>query len=395
MHPIILLKKNEDKRLRLGHLWVFSNEIQSINGTLAMGDLVEVQTSTGKYIGTGFYHPASLIAVRIISFSDRAREMPELNRRFFLERISSALALRKKIYPESETFRLVHGESDFLPGLIIDKYNDYLTIQTLSFGLDKHLPLICDVLEESLHPKGIAERNDVHLRTYEGLPEKKGTLRGTIEPVVISEDGVKFNVNLLEGQKTGFFLDQRKNRRLIRTYAKNARVLDCFCNDGGFALHAASAGAAEIDAVEISETAVHRAQANLQLNGFHIPVRFHAEDAFRYLKIALHEGKHFDLINLDPPSFTKNKKSVPMAKQGYKELHTNAFRLLQSGGILSTASCSHHVFEETFLEIINESAREAGKLITMSEWRGAAPDHPVLPAMPETKYLKFGIFCVL
>jgi 23S rRNA (cytosine1962-C5)-methyltransferase len=321
--------------------------------------------------------------------------MQDLNAKFFQKRISAALALRKKIYPDSETFRLVHGESDFLPGLIIDKYNDYFSIQTLSFGLDKHLSLICDTLEELFHPKGIIERNDVQLRSYEGLPEKKGILRGTAEPVIISEDGVKFNVDLLEGQKTGFFLDQRENRRSIRTYARNARVLDCFCNDGGFALHAASAGASEINAVEISEPTIERAKANAQLNGFSSPIRFHAKDVFQYLRIALHEEKQFDVINLDPPSFTKNKKSVHTAKQGYKELHTNAFRLLPRGGILATSSCSHHIYEPTFLEIINESAREAGKLITMMEWRSAAPDHPILPAMPETKYLKFGIFCVL
>lgn len=393
MHPTVTLKKNEDKRLRQGHLWVFSNEIQSISGEPKTGDLVEVQTSAGKYVGTGFYHPGSLIAARITSFSDLARELPELDHNFFHERISAALSLRRKIYPDSETYRLVHGESDFLPGLIVDKFNDYLSLQTLSYGLDKHLALICDVLDELLHPKGIVERNDVHLRSYEGLPEKKGVLRGSVEPVIISENGVKFTVDLLEGQKTGFFLDQRENRRSIRAYAKNARVLDCFCNDGGFALHAASAGASEIDAVEISQPAIERAKANARLNGADSTIRFHAEDAFRYLKIAVHEGRHFDVINLDPPSFAKNKKQVHAAKQGYKEIHTNAFRLLQSGGILLTASCSHHIFEETFLEIINESAREAGKLISMLEWRGAAPDHPVLPAMPETKYLKFGVFC--
>ncbi|MFI5251201.1 MAG: class I SAM-dependent rRNA methyltransferase [Bacteroidota bacterium] len=395
MHPIITLKKNEDKRIRRGHLWAFSNEIQTIENKPEAGCLVELQTSTGKYLGTGLYHPGSLIAVRIISFSDQARELQDLDRRYFTELISAAFALRKKIYPDSETFRVVHGESDFLPGLIVDKYNEYLSVQTLSLGMDKRLPAICDALEDLFHPKGIVERNDAHSRTYEGLLEKKGILRGSIEPVTINEDGVQFTIDLLEGQKTGFFLDQRENRRSIRSYANNARVLDCFCNYGGFAFHAAAAGATSIDAVEISEHTVDHARANAQLNGFDSKIVFHAEDVFRYLKIAVQEGKRYDLINLDPPSFTQNKKSVPPARQGYKELHTNAFRLLSHGGILSTSSCSHHIFEETFLEIIAESAREAGKNITMLTWRGAAPDHPVLPAMPETKYLKFGIFCVL
>ena len=394
MHPFLTLKKNEDSRIRSGHLWVFSNEIQTMQGEPKVGDIVEVRTHAGKYVGMGFYHPGSLIAVRIISYSDRDREMPSLGKKYFHDRLSSSLAIRKKIYPESESFRLVHGESDFLPGLIIDKFGDYLSLQTLSFGMDMHLSLICDVLEDLLHPKGIVERNDVHLREYEGLPEKKGVLRGAVEPVVISEYGVKFTVDLLEGQKTGFFLDQRENRHSIHPYSKGARVLDCFCNDGGFALHASSAGAKEVDAVDISAPTLARARANDTLNAFKSEIRFHADDVFRYLSSAVKEDKQYDLVILDPPSFTKNKKSVPAAKQGYKEIHTNAFRLLSHGGILATASCSHHIFEDTFFDIVNESAREAGKLITMLERRGAAPDHPVIPAMPETKYLKFGIFCV-
>lgn len=395
MHPFITLKKNEDKRVRSGHLWVFSNEIQSVNGEPKAGDLVEVRTNAGKYAGMGLYHPGSLIAVRIISYSDLAREWPDLDKKFFHDRFSASLALRKKIYPDFESFRLVHGESDFLPGLIVDKYNEYLSVQALSFGMDRRLPLICDALEDVLQPKGIVERNDVHLREYEGLPERKGILRGTVEPVIISEYGVKFRVDVLEGQKTGFFLDQRENRRAAAAFAKGARVLDCFCNDGGFALHASNAAAKEVDAVEISKPTLDRARQNAAMNPSECEMRFHTDDVFHYLAESVKGKKEYDLVILDPPSFTKNKKSVPAARQGYKELHTQAFRLLPRGGILATASCSHHIFEDTFREIINESAREAGKLVTMTKWCGAAPDHPILPAMPETNYLKFGVFCVL
>jgi len=389
MSKIVTLKKNEDHRITNGHLWAFSNEIETIVGEPQSGDLIELHNQAGKFLGVGVYNPNSLIAVRLLT-----REKEEIDFQFFKKRIERAYALRKRIYSNSETYRLVHGEGDFLPGLIIDKFNDYFSVQTFSVGMDKRLTLICDVLESLFHPKGIVERNEAHIRTVEGIDQRKEVLRGTLEPITISEYGVQYGIDLLEGQKTGFFLDQRENRKAFRRYVKGASVLDCFCNEGGFALNAAYAGASNVLGVDISEQVIQRANNNIKLNKFDSQIQFLIGDAFEYLDQAVKDQRQFDVINLDPPSFAKSKKTVRKAKRGYKEIHTNAMKILKPGGILATASCSYNIIEETFLEIINECANSLSRKINMLEWRGAAPDHPVLPSMPETKYLKFGIFSV-
>ena len=389
MHPIITLRKNEERRIIAGHLWAFSNEIQEISGEPAAGDIAELRTHAGKFIGLGFYNPRSLIAFRVLT-----REREEITFDFFRKRISSATSLRDRMYGGDAACRLVHGESDFLPGLVIDRYGDQLALQTLSFGMDRRLTLIADVLDSLFHPKGIIERNDVHVRELEGLEQKKGVLRGEAGPVVITEHGIKYSIDPLEGQKTGFFLDQRENRKAVRRYAQGVRVLDAFCNDGGFALNAASAGAAGVSAVDISETAIERARKNAGLNQLTAAVEFTAADCFDHMRAAAAGQERFGLIILDPPSFTKSRKNVTQAKQGYRELHTLALALLAPEGILATASCSHHILEETFVSVIANCAVSAGKNIRLLDWRGAAPDHPVLPAMPETRYLKFGIFQV-
>jgi len=385
----ITLKKNEDHRIVGGHLWVFSNEIGSIDGQPEAGDIAVLRNHAGKFLGKGFYHPHSLIAFRLLT-----RIEEEIDFHFFRKRIESALALRRQVYPGSETFRLVNGESDFLPGLIIDRYEEYISLQTFSFGMDQRSTLICDVIESLFHPRGIVERNEMPLRTLESLPQRKGVLRGTCDPVIVTEHEINYSVDLLEGQKTGLFLDQRENRHAIRRYAAGSRVLDCCCNDGGFALNAAVAGARETVGIDVSEPAVQRASSNASLNDLSDRVRFIAADMFAYLSDALSANERFDVINLDPPSFAKNKKSVAQAKRGYKELHASALGILNPGGILATASCSHHINDETFLSIIDSCARSAGRRILLLEWHGAAPDHPVLPAMQETRYLKFGIFRV-
>lgn len=389
MQAIVTLKKNEERRIALGHLWAFSNEIREIAGEPQGGDIVELKSSSGKLLGIGFYNPHSLIAVRVLS-----REPEEINFEFFRKRIENAASLRKTLYHTSTCYRLVHGESDLLPGLVIDRYGDRFAVQTLSFGMDRRMTLILDVIESLFHPKGIIERNEVHARSLESLEQKKGILRGEAGPVVITEHGIRYTIDLLEGQKTGFFLDQRENRKAIRRYAPGARVLDLFSNDGGFALNAASEGAAEVTGVDISETAVEHARANASLNSLETKAEFIAGDAFAYMEAAALKERTFDLIVLDPPSFTKSRKNVTQAKQGYRELHNSAFRILSPGGILATASCSHHVLEETFLSIITNCAVSARKNLRLLDWRGAAPDHPVLPSMPETRYLKFGIFRV-
>jgi 23S rRNA (cytosine1962-C5)-methyltransferase len=238
------------------------------------------------------------------------------------------------------------------------------------------------------------ERNESQTRTLEGLELRKGLLRGEISPVTIEEHGLKYEVDLLEGQKTGFFLDQRENRFALRRYAKGARVLDCFSNDGGFALNAAAGGAKKVTAVDSSGVAMRHTAANAALNDLASRVTCETADAFEWLGAAVVAQKEFDLINLDPPSFAKNRKSVPVAKKGYRELHSQAMKLLVPGGILATSSCSYHIEEPVFAEIVQHAAQAAGRTAQLLEWRGASPDHPVLPAMPETRYLKFGIFRV-
>ena len=337
----------------------------------------------------GFYNPHSLIAVRLLTRSEE-----EIDHVFFQKRIEKALTLRRQLYPTSQTFRVVHGESDYLPGLIVDKYNDCLCVQTFSYGMDKRLTMICDSLDTLLQPRAIVERNETPMRSLEGLARQKGILRGSVKAVTISEHGIHYEIDLLEGQKTGFFLDQRENRKAIRRYARNASVLDCFCNDGGFALNAALVDAAPVIGVDSAEIAVKHAMANARLNKLDSSVQFHVADAFAYLKECVAKEQRFQLINLDPPSFAKNKKGVRMARKGYYEIHKNAFKLLTPGGFLSTSSCSHHITEEAFLDDICASSRSVGRNIKLLEWTGAAPDHPVLPTMFETKYLKFGIFQV-
>lgn len=385
----VTLKKHEEKRIAGGHLWVFSNEIAAVDGAPAAGDIVKVRMHGGKPLGLGFYNPHSLIACRILTTADE-----EIDFEFFRRRISAALELRRKVFASAETFRLVHGESDFLPGLVVDKFNECVTVQTFSAGMDLRLTLICDVLESLLGPAGIAERNESPLRALEGLEPRAGTLRGTVAPTVVAEHGIRYEVDPSGGQKTGFFLDQRENRKAFRRYAKGGIVLDGFCNDGGFALNAAYAGAKEVTGVDVSAETVARAAGNAALNRLSDAAGFVKSDAFEFLRGAARDGRKYDAINLDPPSFAKNRKSVPAAKKGYAEINAMAMRLLRPGGILATSSCSHHIQEETFLGILTKAAGDAGRRIRLLEWRGAAPDHPVHPSMPETKYLKFAVLAV-
>jgi 23S rRNA (cytosine1962-C5)-methyltransferase len=384
----IVLKKNEERRLLSGHQWVFSNEIQTANGAPKSGDIVEILRHDLKRLGIGFYNPHSLIAVRFLSADD-----VDIDFRFFERRIASAFAIRKKMYPHSGTYRLVNGESDFLPGLIVDKYNEYLSVQTFSAGMDQRLTLVCDVLVSLFSPRGIVERNESPLRELESLPSRKEVLRGTVEPTIIELHGLKFRVDVLEGQKTGFFLDQRENRNLLKAFAENAAVLDCFCNEGGFGIYASHFGANRVECFDSSEFAIDKSVVNAKLNNLD-RITFSRSDAFEALRCAVELKKMYDIVVIDPPSFTKNKRTVPAALKGYKELNTNGLKLVAPGGILATASCSHHISEEMFLNVVNESAVKAGRKTRLLDLRGAAPDHPVLVPMPETKYLKFALFSV-
>lgn len=384
----ILLKKKEDRRIRSGHLWVFSNEIQEVKGDPVIGDVVELLSAGGLSLGVGLYNPHSLIAFRLLSSS-----VEEIDQHFFRRRIARALDVRQKLSLDGDAMRVIHGEADSLPGLIVDKYNDYLAIQTLSFGMDLRLPLICDVLEEMFRPTGIVARNESSLRTLEQLPPLKTVLRGRVAPTTILEHGVRYVVDLMEGQKTGFYLDQKENRAVVRRYSKDAKVLDCFCNDGGFALNAAYGGAASVEGIDSSPEAILRAQENARLNNL-MNVTFLQGDVFEKLKQLIVERQTYDVIVLDPPSFTRSRKNVQTAKKGYRSLHTHAFTLLKKNGILLTASCSHHIEGNVFVDIVDDAARKLGRQVQLLDWRGASPDHPVLPAVPETRYLKFGVFHV-
>ena len=388
MKKQVILKKNEENRIIAGHQWVFSNEIKTIEGNPDPGDIVELHRHDGKFLGNGFYNPHSLIAFRLLS-----REVEEILFQFFERRITDALNLRKRIYPTSEAFRLVHSESDFLPGLIIDKYNEFLSVQTLSAGMERRLTLICDVLESLFHPKAIVERNESPLRALEHLELRKGVLRGTLDQTIIAENGAKFKVDLLNGQKTGFFLDQRENRKSIRRYVKGAKVLDCFCNEGGFAINAALSEATDVGAIDISETAVAKAKVNAAINGTQT-ITFEVSDVFERLKELQSKNERFDVVILDPPSFGRTKKSVATALKGYKQINSSALSLLNPGGFLATASCSHHITEESFLLAVEQAAHSTHRRLQLLEFAGASPDHPVLASMPETKYLKFAIFSV-
>jgi 23S rRNA (cytosine1962-C5)-methyltransferase len=382
----IILRKKEEHRVMAGHPWVFSNEIQEIKGSPAIGEPVEVRSAGGKTVGFGLYNPHSLIAVRIFGPVEE-----EITESFFITRLTRALALRELLFPQSRTYRLVHGESDFLPGLVVDRYEDCVAVQTFAAGMDSRMEMICNALEQVLKPAGIVERNESSLRTLESLPLRKQVLRGHIEPITASLNGVDYRVDLLEGQKTGMFLDQRENRPAVARYCRGARVLDCFCNDGGFALSAARAGAGSVVGIDASDASLKRAGENVLLNGL-AGISFQHSDVFDALKGLKTRGETFDVVILDPPSFTKNRKSVPAARKGYKELHEEALDVLKPGGILATACCSHHIRGDVFLEIVESASRKRGRRIRLLDWRGASPDHPVLPAVAETTYLKLGIF---
>ncbi len=388
MNTQIFLKKNEEKRLLGGHQWIFSNEIEKIDGSAGIGDIAELYKYDGSFLGIGFYNPHSLISFRLLS---RIKE--PINEDFFLKRLQQAKLLREKLFPNSNTYRLVHSESDFLPGLIIDRYNEYCALQIFTAGMEHYTGTICNAIESLLRPKAIIARNDAALRSLEQLRQTTEVLRGTPGETVYNEEGIFYIVDILKGQKTGLFLDQRENRTRIRRFVKNNRVLDCFCNDGGFALHACSAGAIEVIGVDISEATIERAKINARMNNA-TNCSFVVADVFEFLKHQIVNNEQYDVIILDPPSFTKNKRSVPTALRGYKQLHYYALQLLKTPGFLITASCSHHITKEDFLKTIQEAGQKAKRALKLLEFHGASPDHPVLISMPETSYLKFAIFAV-
>ena len=388
----LYLKPKEHYRIQKGHLWVFSNELATRPRDIASGETVKLFTHDKKFLGTGFYNPHSLISIRLISRKDE-----EPDKDFFLKKFREALTLREKIYTSDETnaYRLVHGESDGLPGLIVDRFNKAIVLQAFSAGMDVHLPLICDALQELLSPAVIIVRNESPLRELEGLALYKDVVRGDRSETkqTIFDADISYEVDLLEGQKTGFFLDQRENRRVVRKFSADAEVLDVFTNDGGFALNALYGGARSAILVDASKEALQRADRNAQLNKFS-EYSLVAADAFDTLDQMVESKESFDLVVLDPPSFTKSRKNLPGALKAYKRLNKLGLQLLKNGGFLATASCSHHVSEEDFLQSVHAAALSAGCQLRLIHKNTQPFDHPVLLAMPETGYLKFACFYV-
>jgi 23S rRNA (cytosine1962-C5)-methyltransferase len=386
MYPKLRLRRNADRRLASGHLWVFSNELEEIP-KLEAGSLVELVRSDSRSYGLGFYNPASLISIRLLSTSEFDDSL------FFYDRIRKALEFRNLVLPGKDIYRLVFGESDFLPGLIIDKYGDYFAVQYLSAGMDKRSDtVVSSLLKLFPDTKGIIAKNTSALRQLEGLPSGESILYGTIPDIIETEEnGIKLNISLEGSQKTGYFLDQSLNRLFVRSISHGKRVLDCFCNQGGFALNAAFSGAEYTLGIDSSAQAVEMATNNARLNKFN-DINFKIADVFDFLGKSENDGDKWDIIILDPPSFTKSKKTVPTAKKGYEKLNRLALRLLEPGGILATASCSQHIREDVFLDIVQSQAARLGRQLRMIFRGMQAPDHPVLSSMPETQYLKFYAF---
>jgi 23S rRNA (cytosine1962-C5)-methyltransferase len=386
---IVHLRKTRAARVQHGHPWIFSNEVASVDGDAGPGDLVEVRLAGGEFLGRGFYHPHSLIAVRLLT-RDPAEAVDDA---LFRGRLERALRYRERLLPGASAYRMVHGEGDFLPGLVVDRYADHLVLQVFSAGMDHRRESIVTLLEELVSPVAIVERSDSPLRALEGLPARVGMLRGEEPgPVAIEEDGLKLEVDLLGGQKTGAFLDQRENRRLVRRHAEGARVLDAFCHDGWFGLQAAAGGAAQVLAVDVNADCLDRAQRNAERNGFSSRHEVRRGDGVEVLQRLRKEKRRFDLVILDPPSFTRSRKHVPQARRAYRELHREALRLLDPGGMLATSSCSHHIREDTFFETVIQASHETGRPLQWVARGMQSPDHPVLLDVPETGYLKFGLF---
>ena len=380
----VFLKRKIAPRIANGHPWIYGNEIEKIVGEPAAGDIVEVFYYDKKYVGRGYINQQSQIAVRLLT-----RKHENINDDFFLNRIKQAWKYRQKL-GYTENCRLVFGEADYLPALIIDKFNDYFVIQTLSFGIERWKPAIVNALQEIFSPKGIYERNDVPVRELEGLTQQKGFLTEPFDTnIVINENGFKFNVDIENGQKTGYFLDQQDNRRAIKQIAQGADVLGAFTYTGTFEVHAAGYGAKSVYGIDISEQAVEQANKNAALNGLDGICKFEAMNAFDALKRWDKEEKKYDVVMLDPPAFTKSRESIGKAVTGYKEINLRGMKLVKNGGFLVTSSCTNLVSPELFLDTIAAAARDAKKRIRQVTFKAQASDHPIIWGLENTNYLKF------
>ncbi len=396
-YPIIKLKRGEGRTINGGGLWVFDNEIESCE-EYENGGLVEVHANNDYPLGIGFINDHSKIRIRLLT-RDASKT---IDRAFFTKRVEDAWAYRKKVV-DTSSCRLIFSEADFFPGLVVDKFADVLVVESEALGIDNFKLMIVDIIKEVLakdgiNIRGVYERSDAKVRTLEGLERYKGFIGEEFDTEVeIVENGVKYLVDVKDGQKTGFFLDQKYNRLAIHKLCKDAKVLDCFTHTGSFALNAGIAGASSVLGVDASELAVEQATKNAKLNGLEDRVSFVARDVFELLPELEEAKEQYDVVILDPPAFTKSRDSIKAATKGYKEINMRGMKLVKNGGYLCTCSCSHFMSYELFTETINKAARDVHKRLRQVEFRTQASDHPILwaGAANESYYLKFYIFQVV
>ncbi len=395
MSAVVTLKKGEGRTLKAGGMWVYDNEIAAIDGTFENGDLVNIHDFDGYPMGRGFINEASKIRIRLMT-----RNVEQtIDREFLRMRVKNAWDYRKKTVATG-CCRLIFGEADFLPGIVVDKFADVLVVESLALGIDRMKETILELAKEVLFADGITirgvyERSDAKVREQEGMQRHKGFIGEPFDTnVPIEENGVKYLVDVCNGQKTGFFLDQKYNRQSVRRLCSGADVLDCFTHTGSFALNAAAGGAASVLAVDASESGIAQARLNAERNGMQDRVQFVCRDVFDLLPELEQQGRRFDVVILDPPAFTKSRNSVKNAVKGYREINLRGMRLVKDGGFLATCSCSHFMTYELFTQTIAQAARSAHKRLRQAEFRTQAPDHPILWAAQESYYLKFYIFQV-
>lgn len=381
---IARLKKRMDRRVRMGHQWIFSNEVDAFEGDYTPGAEVTVTDFQGKFLGVGYTNRNSLITIRLL-----AREPVSLDAGFFRDRARRALEYRLQRYAPQDSFRLIYSEGDYLPGLIADKYGDTLVLQFLTQGMESRRDLILEALQELVRPRAVVLRNDAGLRQLEGLPRQVEVPFGSAPDVVDAEmDGIHFSIDVLKGQKTGFYLDQRENRRALQPYVDGARVLDVFCYSGAWSLYALRAGALEVTACDDSPAALELLRRSAARNGMEERLQTRQEDAFRFLRELAEQEERFDCILLDPPAFAKSRKTLEEALLAYRRLNKTALRLVRPGGFLITSCCSYHVDDASFLDCLKKAGAAQRKALRLLDWKGAGYDHPALLGVPETHYLK-------
>jgi 23S rRNA (cytosine1962-C5)-methyltransferase len=387
----VVLNKKISKRIENGHPWIFANEVQKVDGNYEPGDTVQVYTHDHKFVGQGYINPKSQILVRLLT----KQKDDIIDDTFFYNKILQAWQYRQQI-GYTENCRLIFGEADYLPQLIIDKFNDYFVIQTLALGIDKWKPAIVAALQKIFDPKGIYERNDVPVRELEGLTQQKGFLTDPFDTkIIITENGLQFHIDIENGQKTGYFLDQQDNRKAIQAIVKNADVLGVFTYTGTFEVHAAAYGAKHVLGLDISQSAIDMCNKNAALNNVADKCTFQCVNAFDVLKQWGKEGKQYDVVMLDPPSFTKSRANIQKAITGYKEINLRGIKLVKPGGFLITSSCTNLVQPELFLDIINMAAKDAKRTLRQVTFNAQSADHPIIYGWENTHYLKFLIVQVL